>query len=349
MHHERSGWGGVRESAIPAPRPKRANPGIIAVAAVCITVAACSRAPERGGSPARSPSAAASDSTLLVMNAASITQPMTAALDSFAERTGAHYHLEPGSSLEIARRITELGREPDVVALADPEVFPQLLMPRWTTWYALFGRNRMVLAYTDHSKYARQIAAANWRQIIQRPGVQVGRSDPNDDPSGYRTLFVFQLAERYYHEHGLAAKLLAAAPQRNVRPREADQIGLLQAGELDYTWSYQSLADNAGLKTVGLPAAIDLGTPADSATYATASTRVIGKKPGDTITVRGAPILFAVAVSPQAPHATLGDQFVSFLLSPDGQRILRAQHFDALDTAIVIGTGAPRALSRPRK
>ncbi len=340
-------WSARRCGApLPAPDPGPRVPNLVAltIVAACVVLAACGGTHDRGTAADSTGKATASDSTLLVMNAASITQPMTAALDSFAARTGAHYHLEPGSSLEIARRITELGRRPNVLALADPEVFPQLLMPRWTTWYALFGRNRMVLAYTDRSKYASQITPANWRQIIQRPGVQVGRSDPNDDPSGYRTLFVFQLAARYYHQPSLATKLLAAAPQRNVRPREADQVGLLQAGELDYTWSYQNLADNAGLKTVALPPEIDLGTASDSTIYKTASARVTGKSPGDTITVRGAPILFAVSVSPQAPHVALGDQFVAFLLSPDGQRILRGKHFDALDSAIVIGSGAPAGL-----
>jgi molybdate/tungstate transport system substrate-binding protein len=300
-----------------------------------------------GASAQRTP--AAGDSALLVMSAASITQPITAALDSFAASAGTHYHLEPGSSLEVARRVTELGRQPDVLVLADPNVFPQLLMPEWTSWYAVFGRNRMVLAFTDRSKYAKDITADNWRRIILRPGVQVGRSDPNVDPSGYRTLFVFQLAERYYREPGLAARLLQAAPPRNVRPREADQVGLLQAGELDYIWTYQNLADNAGLKAVSLPSEVDLGTPADSAIYATASARVLGKHPGDTITVRGAPILFGVSVSPSAPHAALGNQFVAFLVSSDGRRILQSKHFDALDTAIVVGSGAPPALARARE
>src|SRR6185312_15711540 len=217
-----------------------------------------------------------------------------------------------------------------VIALADPEVFPRFLMPQYVVSYTVFGRNRIVLAYTDRSKDAGDITPANWRRIIVRPGVQVGRSDPNADPSGYRTLLVFQLAERYYHEPGLAARLLAAAPARNVRPREAEQVGLLQAGELDYIWSYQNLAENAGLKTVVLPPAIDLGTPADSALYATAVTRVVGKRPGDTLTVRGAPIRFAVAVAAGAPHAAFANRFLTFLLSSDGRRILRAQHFDAL-------------------
>jgi molybdate/tungstate transport system substrate-binding protein len=254
--------------------------------------------------------------------------------------------LEPGASLEVARRITELGRQPDVVVLADPEVFPNLLMPRFTTWYALFGRNRIVLAYTDKSRGAAEITAANWRQVIQRPGVEVGRADPNTDPSGYRTLLTFQLAERFYKEPGLANRLLAATPARNVRPREADQVALLQTHELDYIWTYQNLADNDGLRFVKLPSAIDLGETADSATYAQAHTRVVGAHPGDTITVRGAPILFALSAGTHAPHATAARRFIAFLLSGDGQRILRSQHFDALPRAVIVGAGAPD-LARP--
>lgn len=276
---------------------------------------------------------------LVVMNAASVTRPIRAALDSFAAHTGVRYALEPGASLEVARRITELGRQPDVVVLADPEVFPTLLMPRFTTWYALFGRNRIVLAYTDKSRG--QITADNWRQVIQRPGIEVGRANPNTDPSGYRTLLTFQLAEQFYKEPGLANRLLLAASVRNVRPREADQVALLQTHELDYIWTYQNLADNAGLRFVKLPDAIDLGETADSATYARASTRVVGAHPGDTITVRGAPILFAVSAGTHAPHATAARRFIAFLLSADGQRILRSQHFDALPRAVIVGTGAP--------
>ena len=303
-------------------------------------------APPASGAQATSASRVnAQDATgpLSVMNAASLTRPMRSVLDTFAARTGVTYALDPGASLAVARRITELGRQPDVVVLADPEVFPLLLMPRFTTWYALFGRNRMVLAYTAQSRGARRITPSNWRRLIQRPGIEVGRADPNTDPSGYRTLLTFQLAEQFYGEPGLARRLLDAAPTRNVRPREADQVALLQTHELDYIWTYQNLADNDGLRFVQLPHAIDLGEPADSAIYARASIRVVGKHRGDTIiTVRAAPILFAVSAGSHSPHTAAARRFIAFLLSPPGQRILRSQHFDALPAPTIVGTGGPR-------
>jgi molybdate/tungstate transport system substrate-binding protein len=278
------------------------------------------------------------------MNAASITRPIRAALDSFSLRTGVKYELEPGSSLEIARRFTELHRTADVVFLADPEVFPQLMMPAYVHWYALFARNRIVLAYTDRSRGAREINAENWRQVITRPGVEVGRSDPNVDPSGYRTLLTMQLAEQHYREPGLFERLLAAAPQRNMRPREADQVALLQTNELDYIWTYQNLAANDALRFVKLPDDIDLGNPADSATYARVSTRVLGKRQGDTVTMRGAPILFAFTIPVQAENPELAQRFVDYVTSADGQRVLRSQHLDVLDHVVAVGRDAPKSI-----
>ena len=274
--------------------------------------------------------------TLDVMNAASITQPMHALLDSFAARTGTHYTLQPGASLELARLIAETGRRPDVLLSADPAIFPKLLEPRFVNGYEIIARNRIVLAYTAQSRGASEITPDNWRTVITRPGVQVGRADPNTDPSGYRTLLVMQLAERSYHDPGLYARLLAAAPARNVRPREADQVALLQTHDLDYIWTYQNLAEDNGLEFVKLPDAVDLGSPADSATYAAATVRVLGKQPGDTLTIHGAPILFGAAALTTAPHPALARQFMDFLTSPDGRRIARSRHFEVLDSAIVI-------------
>ncbi len=285
--------------------------------------------------------ASARASNLLVMNAASITRPVRAVLDSFAARTGEKYDLEPGASLEVARRLTELHRTPDVLLLADPEVFPQLLMPKYVHWYALFARNRIVLAYTPKSRGASTINADNWRRVIMQSGVQVGRADPNTDPSGYRTLLTMKLAEQHYREPGLYDRLLAAAPERNVRPREADQVALLQTGELDYIWTYQNLAENDGLRFVKLPDAIDLGNPADSATYGRVTTRVVGKQPGDTITMRGAPIVFALSIPVDAPNRATAVKFIAFLISPEGRRLMRSQHLDALDGLVPFGTDLP--------
>ena len=277
----------------------------------------------------------------LVYAAASIAQPMRVALDSFAKRSGAPYELESASSLELVRRVTALHGDPDVIALADPTLFSRLLTPKVVTWHALFARNRIVIAYTPRSRGADEISASNWWAVLERPDVQVGRSDPAVDPSGYRTLLVWQLAARHYGMPELPTRMLRAAPERNVRPREADQVALLEAGELDYIWTYESLARLMGLRFLRLPGDVDLGEPADSLVYAVATTKVPGATSSDTMVVHGQPILFALAVPTDAPHGRAGRNFVAFLLSPSGRRILSGANLDALATPLLVGTSIP--------
>jgi molybdate/tungstate transport system substrate-binding protein len=284
--------------------------------------------------------------TLTVFNAGSLARPMRAALDSFARRERVTVAQESAGSLESARKLTELGKIPDVLALADEEVFPQLLVPEHARWYAGFARNRMVLAYTDRSRYANEITADNWFDVLARPGVEVGRANPNLDPNGYRTLLALQLAERHYRKPGLAARVLASIPARNVRPKEADLVGLLQVGEMDYVWSYESIARGVGLRYLALPHEMDLGELADSALYGQASVRVTGKTPADSITFRGRPIVYALTIPTRAPNPALAERFVTFLLSPEGVAILRAAKLDALARPVVVGDGAPAAVAR---
>ena len=281
------------------------------------------------------------DRRIVVFNAGSLALPLRAALDSFSAIEKVTVEQENAGSLETARKLTELGKIPDIVAVADYDVIPLLLIPDHATWYAKFAHNRMVLAYTDRSRGAAEITSDNWWQVLTRPGVQVGRADPSLDPNGYRTLLVWQLAERHYNQPGLGTRFLSTAPPRNVRPKEADLVGLLQAGEFDYIWSYESIAQGIGLKYVTLPEAIDLSSPADSATYAVASVRVAGKTLRDSLTMRGQPIVYAFTIPTRAPHPAIATRFAAYLASPDGRRVLRNAKLDALDSYMVVGTGAP--------
>ncbi len=303
------------------------------IAWTAIGLAACGRAREApnqsGGGP------------LVVYTAGSLARPMRAALDEFVVREHVSYQLENAGSLETARKLTELGKIPDVVALADQEVFPDLLMPGQTTWYVRFAENRLVLAYTRKSRHADQITADGWWKALQQPDVQVGRSDPDLDPAGYRTLMVFQLAERYYHQPGLAAALKRAAPARNMRPKEVELVALLEAGELDYAWFYESMARASSLPYLQLPKAVDLSSESDSASYREAVVRVRGSTPDDTLVLRGAPIRYAFSVPGRAPHPELAKRFAAFLVSDAGRRALESAFLPTLEPPEVVGTGVP--------
>jgi molybdate/tungstate transport system substrate-binding protein len=203
----------------------------------------------------------------------------------------------------------------------------------------------MVVAFTSKSKHASEISASNGSSILRRKDVEGGRTDPNLAPVGYRTLLMLQLAERHYHQPGLANALLANAPQRNIRPNAAELAALLAAGELDYIYEYQSVAESNGFRFIALPPSIDLGDPARAKEYAAVFTTVRGATAASRQTVRGQPIVYGLTVPRAAPHAAVAAKFLAYLMSPAIVKQLRGAHVDMLDRPVVVGRGAPREIT----
>jgi molybdate/tungstate transport system substrate-binding protein len=308
-----------------------------------ITAALIALALGAGCSTARDPqeNGTARD-TVVVFAAASLSDPMRALRDTFARRRGALVLEEHGGSLELARRAMDLHRVPDVLALADQEVFTDLLMPSTSTWYARVARNRMVVAFTPRSRYAGEMNPASWRTLLLRPDVLVGRTDPETAPAGYRTLLTFALAERFYREPGLAARLTQRSPARLEQRGQLGGVAALQAGELDYILEYESLARTHNFRFVVLPPEIDLGEASRATEYALASVRV--RRGRDSVTLHGAPIMYGVSVPRGAPHRAAGVRFAAWMLGPEGRAMLRAAHVDALDHPEVVGEGVPEPI-----
>jgi molybdate/tungstate transport system substrate-binding protein len=276
----------------------------VLLAALAAPIIACGT----GGGP----NGSRQQDTVLVFVAASLTNALRPQLDSFSSQSGAIVLTESGGSVEHARKITDLHRVPDLVILADADVFPRMLAPQHVTWWATFARNRIVIAYTDRSAAHDSITAQNWVAILTRPGVEVGRSDPKIAPVGYRTISLFARAESVYQKPGLATRLLENAPEKNVRANAADLAALLAAGELDYIYDYESVARANAFRFVPLPDAI-----------------------------AGPPVEYALSIPRQAPHATAASHLLQYLMTSGVRAKLCAAHIDMLAAPIVTGTGAP--------
>jgi molybdate/tungstate transport system substrate-binding protein len=292
---------------------------------------------------------AAPPGPLTVFAAGSLARPFRALLERFrAAHAEVETAQENSGSLEAARKLTALGRVPDVLAVADEQVLTDLLMPTHATWYATFAGSRMGLLYSPRSAGAAELDGRTWWRVLLRPGVRTGRSDPRLDPAGYRALMVGQLAEGYYHVPGLAARLAGAVRPGDVRPKSADLIALVQAGELDYAWGYEAVARGTGLRFLALPSAIDLGDPARAAEYARARVRVPAPRReegggGTTLELRGAPIAYALTIPIRAPHPARARAFVRYVLSAEGRAVLAAQGFGVPAVPTVTGP-APAGL-----
>ncbi|MCK4243050.1 MAG: tungstate ABC transporter substrate-binding protein WtpA [Dehalococcoidia bacterium] len=261
--------------------------------------------------------------TLTIFHAGSLAVPFDEAGEAFTEQhSDVTVQTEGAGSRTTIRKVTELGKNADIIGSADYLAIEELMFPEYADWYIIFATNEMVIAYTEDSKYEDEITADNWYQILLRDGVEYGHSNPNADPCGYRTLMLWQLAEAYYGEPGLYQKLDEGCPKKNIRSKSVELIALLQAGALDYAYEYRSVAMQHGLKYLSLPDEIDLSDFALADYYAQAEVEVTGKEPGTTTTLIGAPIAYGVTIPKDAPHPELAISFLQFLLGPEGQAIM---------------------------
>ena len=287
---------------------------IIAVIAVAITVA--------GGVAAyREIMSAAAGGELVIFHAGSLSVPFREVSAEFEKmHPDIRVKAEAAGSRMCARKITELGRACDVMGSADYKVVANLLMGDHADFNIRFALNEMAIAYTDKSRHSGDITADNWHDILAKDDVAFGRSDPDMDPCGYRTLMVFQLAEKHYELPGLADKL--RAKDKHIRPKETDLLALLEAGEIDYVFIYRSVAAQHGLKMVLLPDEINLKSPEHAEFYNTAVVKISGKKPGEFIRRVGEPMVYSVTIPKNAPNREAAEAWVALLLSEKGRAIM---------------------------
>jgi molybdate/tungstate transport system substrate-binding protein len=315
--------------AAPTPISCRTAVQRLALAAIAVVCAACQPRPRE----------------LVVFNAAALGPSFRAlGLELKAQAALPGVAQENAPSLEVVRKLTELGKIPDVLAVADVSLLDSLVVPRFSSWYLVFASNALVLAYGPGSAHRADVGRVPWHELLLRPGVRVGRSDPLVDPSGYRTLLVLQLAERFYQRQGLAAELLRAMPERYVRRAEADLSALIQSGELDYVWTYRNLAEAHGLEWIELAPELSLESAELAEWYATASLELPARDGRPGLQVRGAPILFALTIPRAAASPELAEVFVRALFTPEGRNAVASGGLRLLEQPRVVGEGAPPGL-----
>ncbi len=247
-------------------------------------------------------SSAESKEKVIIFHAGSLTVPLAKIEKDFeAANPGIDILREAGGSTKMARMIAELGKSADIMASADYKVIDKTLIPAMADWNIRFATNQLVLCYTDKSRYADQINADNWTEILQKKEVVWGHSDPNLDPCGYCSLMVLQLAEKYYHQPELYDRLIANRPEKNVRPKAVELVSMLKSGSMDYAWEYLSVAIQHELKNLTLDDHINLGNYQFDAFYKQARVNVTGKKPGEWITRTGQSVTYGTPWSKTPP------------------------------------------------
>jgi len=281
----------------------------------------------------------------------------------------AQYH----GSIQVMRHATELHEPIDVVATADASLIPMLMYATnnpdtglpYADWYIRFASNHLALAYRPESIYASEINADNWYEILSRPDVKVGLADPRFDAVGYRALMVYALARDYYHqptiftdmfkgqfsfplgifsEDGLTTITVPEIMETKsgshiiLRGASMELIALLESGDLDYAFEYESVIHQHGLSMLELPDSLNLGEEADQQIYSTVQVnedfqRFASVKP----VFRGERIGYGITIPENAPHPDEAALFVSFLLGPQGRAIMEADYHPLFKPALCNG------------
>ena len=256
---------------------------------------------------------------LVMFHAGSLSVPFEAMEKAFeAKYPKVDLQREAAGSQACARKVTDLKKPCDIMASADYKVIDKLLIPGNADWNIRFATNQLVLCYTDKSKFAKEVNAKNWYEILQKKGVVWGHSDPNLDPCGYRSLMVLQLAEKHYKIPGLYDKMIANRPKENVRPKSVELVSLLQTGNMDYAWEYLSVAVQHGLKYVVLPDEINLGNYKYDNLYQQAVVKVTGKEPGTFMDMKGDSVTYGITMIKDAPNKEAAIAFLKYMLDPQG-------------------------------
>jgi molybdate/tungstate transport system substrate-binding protein len=285
----------------------------------------------------------AAQTDVSVAYAGSLVALMEKSIGPAFSASGVAFHGEAKGSTAIANLIRDGLRTPDVFVSADTAAIESLFGTAGhdaARWYATFASTRMQIAYSPKSPHAADFAAAengkaNWYDVLAQPGVKVARTDPAQDPKGYRVLLVLQLAEKFYKKPGLSAKLLGDPENPEQVLPEESAVSRLETGDIDALWAYSTETATRGYAAIELPPQINLGDPSYATAYASASVTVAGK------TYRGSPIVYAVTIPASAKNPAGAEAFIAYLVGPDGRE--RMKNAGLVPVAPALG-GDPSAI-----
>ncbi|MFO7574512.1 MAG: tungstate ABC transporter substrate-binding protein WtpA [Bacteroidales bacterium] len=277
------------------------------------------------------------ESKVIVFHAGSLAVPMSRLAAAYeADNPGVRIITEAAGSLVSARKITELRKPCDIMASADYVIIDELLIPEFADWNLGFATNEIVIAYKNSSRFSDETDSLNWYEILLRKDVFFGRSDPDSDPCGYRTLMMLQLAEKYYGIPGLKESF-ENKDRSFIRPKEIDLTAMLEAGAIDYVFQYRSVAVQHGLDFIELPAEINLGDTDFSENYNSVYQEVIGSRPGETLTMKGDFIMYGITILRDAPNSEEAERFLAFIAGSRGRDILRETGQNPISPPLITG------------
>jgi molybdate/tungstate transport system substrate-binding protein len=289
------------------------------------------------------PPSSSSQGKVFVMYAASLLKIFENTLGpSFQNETGYTYEGEGRGSVQIANMILDGLRRPDVFVSAGTIPIMKLMnktdvggsKPPLASWLVKFASAEIVIAYSSTSHYYTDLEKARlgqipWYKVLSEQGLKFGRTDPELDPKGYYMILTAKLSNIYYNDSSIKQRILGDDRNpKQIFPEETLKT-VLESGQLDAVASYKHEAISRELLYITLPAEINLAHPTFSDFYRKASYTLT-----DGHRVFGEPIYFSATIPETAKKLNGAVSFVKFLLSSNGERILKTQGLNYLKPVI---------------
>jgi len=124
--------------------------------------------------------------TITALHAGVVSNLLTGGLEPTVKQTyDITLHDVSGNSVALANSIKNGPLTGDLFMSADASVNQTLMGDangNWVTWFTVFARNEVVLAYSPTSPFANDFKTKPWYQVLEEPGIKLGRDDPNLDP-----------------------------------------------------------------------------------------------------------------------------------------------------------------------
>jgi molybdate/tungstate transport system substrate-binding protein len=313
----------------------RLQTGLIALACLGLAAAGCSssgsgRSGDLGGGGNAEPSG-----TTNVAYAASLIYLNEKVFGpAFTEATGYKYQGTAGPSDGLSSEIAAKTIFPNVFISVGAKPIASL-GAKFTKWSVQYASTSIVVAYNPSSKYAPQFNAiasgkkplSDLFKLMEQPGFQLGRTDPNTDPQGRAFIYMLELAQMKYHLPQDTVTKILGGPLASTKStqifEEAALDSRLQAGQLDAASAYLSQAKQLHLHYIGLPPDINLGDASFADQYAKASITITSSTGPETKT--GSPLTLDITTISGAKDAAAGNAFVAYVLSPSGRALYAKQ------------------------
>jgi molybdate/tungstate transport system substrate-binding protein len=131
--------------------------------------------------------------SVTVLYAGSLVSVMEQAIGlAFKKQTGMGFQGHAGGSKGLAAQITAGSLRGDVFFIsADPRVNADLTggaKGDRVSWYIAFAQSPLVLGVSRSSRFVADWQKMPWYEVLMKPGIKIGRTDPNLDPKGALTV-----------------------------------------------------------------------------------------------------------------------------------------------------------------